>query len=93
MRKSWLLFLIFTIVIISYSFNYAFATFCNNEFSSDILWIYVEASINGNDPSSSSGYDFIDSGGLCPSDTKILRIATVSYTHLTLPVSWARRCV
>ncbi|MGC8949534.1 MAG: hypothetical protein ACP5OK_09395 [Thermoprotei archaeon] len=42
-----------------------YGTFCYNEFSSDLIWIYVEAYISGVSPSSSSGYSFIDSGGSC----------------------------
>lgn len=52
-----------------------YGTFCYNEFSGDLIWIYVEAYISGASPSSSSGYSFIDSGGSClPGTLGALRV-------------------
>ncbi|MGB9728875.1 MAG: hypothetical protein ACPL1B_03210 [Thermoprotei archaeon] len=50
------------IIIIQYLFNYASATFCDNEFSSDVIWIYVASSINGKSSLTSEGYAYVNSG-------------------------------
>lgn len=60
--KTGYIILIMFVILFMISVWPVFATFCYNEFSSDLIWIYVASSINGKNSSTSSGYTYIDSG-------------------------------
>jgi|GEM_PF-7028687 len=61
MFKKFLL-IIFSLIFIIILVIPVYATWYYNEFSSDVIWIYVEASISGQNSLTSSGSGGVDSG-------------------------------
>jgi hypothetical protein len=62
-----------------------YSTWCYNEFSSDVIWIYVEASISGQNSLTSNGSGGVDSGlkiSQCPSGFNYLQVKIFNDTFV-----------